>query len=111
MPAHNFVTNQTNAQRNSAAGITTLTQTYATADATLANNTSAALVLTDTGIAAATASATLTDSSSTNPTEAEFNQLAKDVGTAYNALLVDFIDLKQFVNKLADACQNAGIAL
>jgi len=40
-----------------------------------------------TNITAATANDALTDSSGTNPTEAQFNELAKEVGTKVNAIL------------------------
>lgn len=40
-----------------------------------------------TNIAAATANGALTDSSGTNPTEAQFNELAKEVGTKVNDIL------------------------
>ena len=40
-----------------------------------------------TNIAAATANGALTDSSATNPTEAQFNELAKELGTKINAIL------------------------
>lgn len=40
-----------------------------------------------TNIEAATANDALTDSSATNPTEAQFNELAKEVGTKVNAIL------------------------
>lgn len=39
-------------------------------------------------ITAATANDALTDSSATNPTDAQFNELAKEVGTKVNAILV-----------------------
>jgi len=39
-----------------------------------------------TNIAAATANGALTDSSGTNPTEAQFNELAKELGTRLNAI-------------------------
>jgi predicted RecA/RadA family phage recombinase len=41
-----------------------------------------------TNITAATANNALTDSSATNPTEAQFNELAKEVGTKVNDILV-----------------------
>lgn len=41
-----------------------------------------------TNITAATANDALTDSSATNPTEAQFNELAKEMGTKVNAILV-----------------------
>jgi len=41
-----------------------------------------------TNIAAATANNALTDSSGTNPTEAQFNELAKELGTKVNDILV-----------------------
>lgn len=40
-----------------------------------------------TNIAAATANGALTDSSATNPTEAQFNELAKELGTKINAII------------------------
>ncbi len=40
-----------------------------------------------TNITAATANGSLTDSSGTNPTEAQFNELAKELGTKINAIL------------------------
>lgn len=40
-----------------------------------------------TNIAAATANGALVDSSATNPTEAQFNELAKELGTKINSLL------------------------
>jgi len=40
-----------------------------------------------TNITAATANGSLTDSSATNPTESQFNELAKEVGTKINAIL------------------------
>lgn len=40
-----------------------------------------------TNITAATANDALTDSSATNPSEAQFNELAKEVGTKVNAIL------------------------
>jgi predicted RecA/RadA family phage recombinase len=40
-----------------------------------------------TNITAATANDALTDSSATNPTEAQFNELAKELGTKVNAIL------------------------
>lgn len=50
-----------------------------------------------TNIAAATADNTLTQSSGTNPTEAQFNELAKELGTKINAITA--------------ALRNAGIIL
>ena len=109
----------------------TFTQTYSTADSTIAavtagtpGQTAAAAVLTDTGIAAATPSATLTDSSAINPTEAEFNQLAADLGTLYNALRADLIltnaelvkantdilETKKDLNRVIDILQTASLA-
>jgi len=41
-----------------------------------------------TNITAATANDALTDSSATNPTDAQFNELAKEVGTKVNDILV-----------------------
>lgn len=41
-----------------------------------------------TNIEASTANGALTDSSGTNPTEAQFNELAKEVGTKVNDILV-----------------------
>lgn len=40
-----------------------------------------------TNITAATANGALTDSSATNPTDAQFNELAKELGTKINAIL------------------------
>lgn len=40
-----------------------------------------------TNIAAATANGSLTDSSATNPTDAQFNELAKELGTKVNGIL------------------------
>lgn len=40
-----------------------------------------------TNITAATANGTLTDSAATNPTEAQFNELAKETGTKINGIL------------------------
>lgn len=40
-----------------------------------------------TAIAAATANGALVDSSATNPTDAQFNELAKELGTKINAIL------------------------
>jgi predicted RecA/RadA family phage recombinase len=40
-----------------------------------------------TNITAATANGALTDSSATNPTEAQFNELAKELGTKINSIL------------------------
>lgn len=40
-----------------------------------------------TNIAAATANGALTDSSATNPSDAQFNELAKELGTKINAIL------------------------
>lgn len=40
-----------------------------------------------TNITAATANGSLTDSSATNPTDAQFNELAKELGTKVNAIL------------------------
>lgn len=40
-----------------------------------------------TNIAAATANGALTDSAGTNPTEAQFNELAKELGTKINAII------------------------
>ncbi len=40
-----------------------------------------------TNIAAATANGSLTDSSATNPTDAQFNELAKELGTKINTVL------------------------
>lgn len=40
-----------------------------------------------TNITAATANGSLTDSSATNPTDAQFNELAKELGTKTNAIL------------------------
>ena len=40
-----------------------------------------------TNITAATANGSLTDSSATNPTEAQFNELAKELGVKMNAIL------------------------
>jgi predicted RecA/RadA family phage recombinase len=40
-----------------------------------------------TNIAAATANGALTDSAGTNPTEAQFNELAKELGTKINGIL------------------------
>lgn len=40
-----------------------------------------------TNITAATANGSLTDSSATNPTEAQFNELAKELGVKVNAIL------------------------
>jgi len=40
-----------------------------------------------TNITAATANGALTDSSGTNPTEAQFNELAKELGTKINAII------------------------
>lgn len=40
-----------------------------------------------TNITAATANGSLTDSSATNPTDAQFNELAKELGTKINAIL------------------------
>lgn len=42
-----------------------------------------------TNITAATANGSLTDSSATNPTEAQFNELAKELGTKINAILAE----------------------
>lgn len=40
-----------------------------------------------TNITAATANGSLTDSSATNPTDAQFNELAKELGTKVNAII------------------------
>jgi multisubunit Na+/H+ antiporter MnhC subunit len=87
------------------------TQTYATADKTHADPTSAALVLTATNIAAKTASATLTDAVNTNAgtVATSLDQAQKDLGTMINALRVDVLDLKQLVNSVIDDLQAYGI--
>lgn len=71
------------------------------------------VVLTATDIAAKTPSLTLTDNdeSSAATVKSTADQLAADLGTNMNALRVDLVDLKDFVNKIADALQTAGIAL
>lgn len=100
----------------------TFTQTYSTASLTVANITtqspSATLVLSATNIASKTASLTLGQSSGSAPTENEFNQLAKDVGTAYNTLRVevaaavaDILAMKKNDTAIIDALQALGIVL
>lgn len=44
-----------------------------------------------TNITAATANGALTDSSGTNPTEAQFNELAKELGTKVNAIIAALV--------------------
>lgn len=44
-----------------------------------------------TNITAATANGSLTDSSGTNPTEAQFNELAKELGTKTNAIIAALV--------------------
>lgn len=87
-----------------------ITQTYSTADVTIPASP-AALILTATDIAAKTASDTLTDSAATNPTEANFDQLSKDLGTKINAHRLDVIEVKEVLNTLIDALQAEGILL
>ncbi len=57
-------------------GATAVAQPAAVADLTFGAN-----------ITAATANGALADSSATNPTEAQFNELAKELGTKINAIL------------------------
>jgi hypothetical protein len=52
-------------------------------------------------ITAATANGSLTDSAGTNPTDAQFNELAKELGTKINALIVDVTALNVAVASLA----------
>ncbi len=44
-----------------------------------------------TNITAATANGSLTDSSATNPTDAQFNELAKELGTKVNAIVAALV--------------------
>src|SRR3990172_9493301 len=96
-------------KRRTAAGLTSFTQTYSTADRTAANPTSGILVLTATDIAAKTASLTLTDNDETSAAtvKSTADQLAKDLGANMNALRVDLVDLKGVVNSIIDALQTA----
>lgn len=99
----------------------TYTQTYSTAARTVPNATVAAptaAVLTATNIASKTAAATLTQSSATNPSDTEFDQLAKDLGTLINsqrteivALTADVLALKKVVTALVDDLQAHGLVL
>lgn len=54
-----------------------------------------------TNITAATANGALADSSATNPTEGEFNELAKELGTKINALIADNVALRAAVREAA----------
>lgn len=105
-----------------AAARVTFTQTYSTSDATIAAVTttspSTTLVLTATNIASKTASLTLGQSAATNPTDAQFDQAMKDIGTAFNTLRVevaaavaDILAMKKNDNKIIDALQALGIVL
>jgi hypothetical protein len=116
-----------------AATPTTYTQTYSTADVvvpdatyTAPTQTANTLVLTGTGIAAKTASLTLTDAVNTNAgtVATSLDQAQKDIGTAVNrlntnlastdtqlaALAADVILLKKVITHLIDDLQAAGLA-
>lgn len=88
-----------------------MTQTFDTADPTLATPGAAALVLTGTNIAAKTPSATLTDAVNTNAgtVATSLDQAQADLGTMINSLRTDVVDLASFVNSVVDALQAKGI--
>lgn len=75
--------------------IATLTQTYATADGTLASPSAAAM-----GTTVVT---------STSPFGYATTTQGNDVATQINALRVDLLDLAQFVNSVVDNLQKVGI--
>lgn len=110
----------------------TFTQTYALADPTVPDATYTAptatantIVLSATNIASKTPSLTLTQSTATNPSDADFDQLSMNLGTAINtintnlastntqlaALAADVILLKKALNSAIDALQALGFVL
>jgi sirohydrochlorin ferrochelatase len=98
MSTHNVRAEQVAAAAASPAGSSsgvTLTQTYATADATHANPTGAAVVTT--GV--------------TQTTPFGFVGAAQGdaISTTINQIIVDLADLKQFVNSMANALRTADI--
>lgn len=70
--------------------------------ASLVTPTNTAALTMGTNITAATADGALTDSSATNPTEAQFNELAKELGAKINQNRVD-------IAAIITALQNAGL--
>jgi hypothetical protein len=73
---------------------------YSFSTHTISNVTAVPLVLTATAIAAATASATLTDANVTSLATlgASLNQAQKNLGAEINALVVDLANVKQVLN-------------
>lgn len=99
-----------------------ITQTYNVAARSNPNVTttspSTTLVLTGTGIAAKTASLTLTDAVNTNAgtVATSLDQAQKDIGTAFNTLRVevaaavaDILAIKKLLNSLIDDHQSYGL--
>lgn len=93
--------------------LTTYTQTYSTAAATVPAAISATLVLTATNIANKTASLTLTESdvASLAAMKVTNDQMAKDIGTAMNLISADLLAVKKLVNQIIDDLQLQGLAL
>lgn len=83
---------------------TAITQTYSTADATLANNTSATLTDNSAGSANTTVQALADGTTYANDVAAIRNNFA-DVTAQINALIVDLLDTKQCLNSVVDALQ------
>jgi hypothetical protein len=79
----------------------TFTQTYSTADRTLATPTSGDLVHSAVG---GTANGTLVDCTASY-SEAAVEENFKELATAFNLLRADVLDLAQFVNGLVDDLQ------
>jgi hypothetical protein len=92
-------TNWVDVGRAEKGSTTALTQTYSTADATLATPTAAGLTA-----ASGTADGTVADVGGAF-SQTTLNNNFQDVATAYNALRADVLDLAQFVNSLVDILQ------
>jgi hypothetical protein len=84
------------------ASATALTQTYSTADATLATPTSADL----TGISSSTTGTALAEPSAAY-TQSEMQQNFRRIQDQYVKLRADHLDLAQFVNALVDELQKS----
>jgi hypothetical protein len=81
------------------------TQTYATADKTHANPTSADL----TGIASSTTGSALAEPSAAY-TQSEMQQNFRRIQDQFVALRADVLDVKQLVNSVIDDLQALGLA-